>query len=82
MPSLLTFTMLMCLSAYKWRTILRIDLADLLFAIDVWLIKRIYRSSSTVITSRTEFTLDTAITPKRLTDDLLSLFTCRILDKN
>ena len=63
MPSLLTFTMLMCLSAYKWRTILRIDLADLLFAIDVWLIKRIYRSSSAVITSRAEFTFDPTVAP-------------------
>lgn len=64
MPSLLTFTMLMCLSAYKWCTILRIDLADLLFSIDVWLIKRIYRSSAAVITSRTEFTFDPTVTPE------------------
>ena len=61
MPSLLTFTMLMCLSAYKWRTILRVDLADLLFAIDVWLIKRIYRSSSAIVTSRAEFPIVTDV---------------------
>ena len=57
---------------------LGVDLADLLFAINVWLIYRIDPSASAVVAPGAEFTIDPAVAPQGLMDDPFPLLSGRI----
>ena len=64
------------------RSVRLVDLADLLQAVDIRLIKALDPSSAAIIAAGAKLTFRAAGAPQRLADDLLAFFSCCIFDQD